>query len=197
VTESIPVAGAVIPLHTLADPLVVEADPESEATRCFKNIARFVFRLVQEIHWSGRDDTVSVRVVGDAPWCHVIAMNVGALLASLLDVAVESSPLARTGFDIGVGDPKGDLSPRDRLWLVASDRLASDVAMRRFDLSIGTVDPSTTADRDDEPVDLGLVMVPQGRTPELPPDASRYVDVAAVIIDAPTPDHPEALRLDR
>ena len=138
-----------------------------------------------------------VRVVGDAPSNHVIAMNVGALLASLLDVAVESTPLTRAGFDVAVEDPADDLSPRDRLWLVASDRLSSDAAVRRFDLAIGMVDRSTAADRDDEPVDLGLVTVVHGRAPEVPPDAGRYIDVAAVIIDAPTPDHPERLRLGR
>jgi hypothetical protein len=190
VTTSIPVAGSLVDIDPGADPLVVEAQPDSEATRCFKNIARYVYRLVQDIRWAGGEHTVTVEVVGDGDMAPTIAMNVGALVAPLLDVAVESSALARLGFDVDADDgTASELSPRDRLWLVEPTMARSHPADRRFDLTIATTPAASHAG----PVDLTLVTVEHGRAAVTLPADRRYDEVAAVIVGAPGSDHPESI----
>jgi hypothetical protein len=175
----------------MADPLFVEAQPDSEATRCLKNIARYVYRLVQDIRWAGGEHTVSVEIVGDDAMAPTIAMNLGALVAPLLDVAVESSPLARRGFDVRTDDGSAsELSPRDRLWLVEPPMPRSNPVDRRFDLTIATTPVVASNARS---VDLTLVTVEHGRAAVALPADRRYDEIAAVIVGAPGPDHPESI----
>lgn len=197
VTASIPVAGSLVSIDPRDDPLFVEAHPDSEATRCFKNIARYVYRIVQDIRWAGEEHTVSVEIVGDDAMAHTIAMNVGALVAPLLDVALESSALTRRGFDIAADDETAsELTPRDRLWLMEPPMPRSGSADRRFDLTIATRAGVDTAGGPPRSVDLGLVTVGHGRRIAAFPTDGRYDEVAAIIIDAPGPDHAGSIPVD-
>jgi len=196
-TASIPVAGSLVSIDPRDDPLVVEAHPDSEVTRCFKNIARYVYRIVQDIRWAGEEHTVSVEIVGDDAMAHTIAMNVGALVAPLLDVAIESSAMARRGFDVAPEDESAsELTPRDRLWLVEPPMPRADSADRRFDLTIATTASADTAGGLPRSVDLGLVTVEHRRGLASLPTEGRYDEIAAVVVDAPGPDHPASIPVD-
>lgn len=196
-TDLIEVAGAILPVAGYPHPLVVEADPESEATRSFKNVARFVYRFVQDARWSGDHGAVSIRVRGDGREAAAVAANVGVLLASLVDVAVEADPFALVAFDLSasseprpddhrVTDPTSHLeNPRDGLWLVPRQELDSDPVVERFDLTLGR-----STERRDDRTDLMLVAVAHATTLMSRPRGPGAVEFAAVLIDAPSPDHP-------
>ena len=84
----IPVA-AVVPAHAEGeDPVVVEADPQGSATRAMKSVARWVFRLVQELRWGGREGAVVVAVAGDTSAPPPIGVNLALLVSPLLTAAV-------------------------------------------------------------------------------------------------------------
>jgi hypothetical protein len=186
-TESIPVAGAVVSLDGFRDPLVVEIAPESEATRGFKNVARHVFRFVQEVRWAG-GGAVVVGVAGDEAKSGAIAMNVGLLLTPLLDVAIEPTERAIATFEVDAVDTTDHPTPRDRLWLVPRQDLLANSRNRFGLVLVGANAPSTEA------IDLLLVVVPHGSA-AAPPPVPDTTEIAAVIVDAPDTDHPEFLPL--
>ena len=187
--ESISVAGAVVSLDEFRDPLVVEIAPESAATRGFKNIARHVFRFVQDVQWSG-GGAVVVGVAGDESVIDAVALNVGVLLSPLLDVAIEPTDRTIATFEVDATAVGDHPSPRDRLWLVPRDVLLSEERDRFALVMVSTRAPAT------EPLDLLLLAVPHGSdvaAPSVPPTT----EIAAVIVDAPDTDHPEYLPLAR
>lgn len=186
-SDTIPVAGAIGALVD-ADLLVVEAEPESELTRSLKGIARHVYRFVQDVRWSGSEHAVAVRIVGDPRHGRPIGVNVGVLLAPLLDVALESDPAVASAFETGDAGPDAIdryPSPRDGIWLVPRKDLGSGSVTERFGLTIGWADSSAIA-----VADLVLITVPAGSVAAPVPDAELVTEFAAVIVDAPTTDHP-------
>ncbi|HSJ70769.1 MAG TPA: hypothetical protein VLA29_03875 [Acidimicrobiia bacterium] len=188
----IPIAGAILTIPPDIDPLVVEADPDGERARCFKNVARHVFRFVQEINWTSSGRAVTVAVVGESRSAATVTVNVGVLLAPLLDVGVIAGSAIDeiTGM---LGHPKteadsfaGDLvSPRDRMWIVPGSAFSNDEVMSRFDLAIGPVGGSAIANG----IDLALVVVRHGDGISTISRDDPMTELAAVLVDAPSADH--------
>jgi hypothetical protein len=189
----IPIAGAILTIPPDIDPLVVEADPDGERARGFKNVARHVFRFVQEINWtssSGRAATVAV--VGDGRAAATVAVNVGVLLAPLLDVAVMAGSAIdevtrMLGSHTMEPDPRigGFASPRDRMWIVPGTGFSDDEVTSRFDLAMGPVGGGAVANG----IDLALVVVRHG---DVVPDTARddpMTELAVVLVDAPSVEH--------
>ncbi len=185
----IPIAGAILTIPPDTDPLVVEAEPEGERTRGFKSVARHVFRFIQEVNWTSPDRAVRVAVVGDGPNATTIAVNVGVLLAPLLDVGVIAGSAIDDITDmlgmsaIEAGLPAGDFaSPRDRMWIVPGTGFSDDDVISRFDLAIGPVGGGPVASG----IDLALVVVRHGdAAPEIELE-DPTTELAAVLTDAPS-----------
>lgn len=183
-----PVAGSLVPLDASRHRLVVESAPESEATRGFKNVARYVFRFVQAEQWSGAGGAITVRVVGEADVAATISMNVGLLLAPLLDVAIERSAITESALDVAVDDDAEYPNPRHRVWLVPREAMVSEAD--RFGLAIGPADPDDLAG-----AHLALVLAAHGAPIADPPASDPETEIAVVLVDAPSIDHPTDLRI--
>jgi hypothetical protein len=189
--RSIPVAGAIVERSADGDPLVVEAEPASEVTRCLKNVARFAFRVVQELRWSGHEGPVRVAVAGDGPSAAIVAPNVATLLAPLLTVCVVEdagmpSPSMAFGVDpvtVSAIDPP---SPRDRIWLVPAGAPADRVEWERYDLVIGRQE-ELAANR---VPDLCLIVV-SAADPRVSGSWLEAPDVGLILDGSPDADHPE------
>lgn len=194
----IPIAGAILTIPPEVDPLVVEADPEGERARCFKNVARHVFRFVQEVDGTSSGRAVTVAVVGEGPAAATVTVNVGVLLAPLLDVGVIAGSaideitgiLGRPSMEAGTR--AGDhASPRDRMWVVPGTRFSDLEVITRFDLAIGPVSGEAVANG----IDLALVVVRHG---DAVPDTScddPMTELAVVLVDAPSADHAPSITM--
>ena len=190
--RSIPVAGAIIEHPDDADPLVVEADPVSEVTRCLKNVARFVFRTTQELGWSGHEGAVHVAVAGDGSSAALVAPNVAALLAPLLTVCVLEDdgtppPSVAFGIDPATVTATDIPSPRDRIWVAPAGTPTGDLAPR-YDLVIGR----HGAHAPDRVPDLCLIVV-SASGPRVSESWLEAPDIAAVLAGSPSADHPESI----
>ncbi len=194
----IPIAGAVLTIPADIDPLVVEADPDGERSRCFKNIARHVFRLVQEVTWTSPGRAVTVVVVGDDHAATTIAVNVSVLLAPLLDVGViAGSAIDEIAGMLGMSATEADrrsggyASPRDRMWIVPGTGFSDDEVTSRFDLAIGPVGGRAVTDG----IHLALVVVHHGDVVPHVALEDPTTELAAVLVDSPSADHAPSITM--
>ncbi len=191
--RSIPVAGAIIEHPDDGDPLVVEADPVSEVTRCLKNVARFVFRMTQELRWSGHEGAVRIAVAGDGSSAALVAPNVAALLAPLLTVCVLDdagipSPSIAFGIDPATVTATDPPSPRDQIWVARAGSATDQLAWDRYDLVIGRQEVLTT----DRVPDLCLIVVSVS-DPQVSESWLEAPDIAVILTGSPSADHPESI----
>ena len=189
--RSIPVAGAIIEHPHDDDPLVVEAEPGSEVTRCVKNIARFVFRVTQELRWSGHEGPVRVAVAGDGRSAALVAPNVAALLAPLLTVCVldddgTPSPSMAFGIDPATVTATEPPSPRDRIWVADAGTPIDQLTWDRYELVIGRHEVLTTR----RVPDLCLITVSASGL-RISGSWLEATDVAVILTGSPSADHPE------
>ena len=189
--RSIPVAGAIVEHADGGDPLVVEADPVSEVTRCLKNVARFVFRMTQELRWSGHEGAVRIGVAGDEPSAALVAPNVAVLLAPLLTVCVVDdggtvSPAMAFGIDPETVTATDPPSPRDRIWVARAGTSTDQRAWDRYELVIGRHE-ALMAHR---VADLCLIAV-SASDPRVSESWLEAPDVAVILTGSPSADHPE------
>lgn len=180
VADTIPVAGAIV-VAPGDELLVVEALPDSEAARSYKDVARHVYRFVQEVQWSGSGRAAAVRIVGEEHEQQAIAANVGLLLAPLADVAIASTPDVRVAFDLEDQPDVGEdhPTPRDKVWLVPAELLGTDEVSSRFGITFGpALGPGHAPD-------LVLIVMPADADEVVLPPADDLTEFAAVLVDAP------------
>lgn len=188
-STTVPVAGAIVSLDPGRDRLVVESAPESEATRGFKNVARYVFRFVQAEQWSGDGGAVSVAVLGEPEVAGAVASNVGLLLAPLLDIALGSSTITEAMLEVDRHEGLEYPNPRHGIWLVPAHELGERSVVDRFGLTISAAGVGVSD------VDLALLLVPHGSAAPRRQAAAPESEVAVVLLDAPSADHPETMTL--
>jgi hypothetical protein len=185
----IPIAGAILTIPPDIDPLVVESEPDGERTRGFKGVARHVFRFVQEVEWTSSGRAVTVAVIGDGPIATTIVVNVGVLLAPLLDVGL----IAGSAIDeitemlgrpmIEAGSRASDFaSPRDRMWVVPGTGFSHEDVISRFNLAIGPVSGLAIASG----IDLALVVVRHGDAVPETALEDPMTELGVVLVDAPS-----------
>lgn len=188
-SDSIPVAGVLVTPSDQDELLVVEAEPESEATRAHKGIARHVYRFAQEVQWAGSERAVAVRIQGDGLVAASLAVNLALLLAPLLDIAIEAVPEIEAAFAAELDD-RDPPSPRDRLWLVGGDELGGLEAAERYDMTIGVAESAGLVG-----ADLVLVIVEGSAARVRVPDVDPLTEVAAVILGPLHGDPPHQLEV--
>ena len=191
----IPVAGSLPRIDANDDPMVVEADPEGAATRSIKDVARYVYRLIQEFEWAGHTGAVVVGVVGGSRSSAPIGPNVALLLAPLVRTAIGDQAGATSASVLLDADrypaPDGAegtdafVSPRDRVWIVPDRLLHLRENRDLFELVI--LEAAHDAPLDD--VDVLLAVTSSDEAPVVPSSVREDAEVAAVLVGGPR-EHP-------
>ena len=188
-----PIAASLSSVPDGEDPVVVEADPEGDVTRSVKDLARYVYRFIQEVRWAGHEGVVSVGVTGDPGDTPPIGVNLGLLLSPLVTTGLGERAGRESAFEL-LDATRPELTsqptlgalpnPRDRVWIVPGPHDRDPSVWGLFELYILEI---TQADQD-LPVDLLLVLREAGaggqkgggeQRVELPVTAD---DVAVVLI---------------
>ena len=191
----IPVAGSLPRTDAHVDPLVVEADPEGAATRSVKDVARHVYRLIQEFDWAGHEGAVVVGVSGGTKSSIPIGPNVALLLAPLVRTAIgeragamsadELLDAARYPIREHAEGIDAFVSPRDRVWIVPDASLRDPGTRNLFELVILEGPP----DRPLDDVDVLLAVTAYDELPAIPPGLREDAELAAVLVGGPE-EHP-------
>ena len=161
-----PIAASLRSVPAGEDPVVVEADPEGDATRSVKDLARYVYRFIQEIRWAGHEGVVSVGVAGDPGETPPIGINLGLLLSPLVTTGLGERTGRESAFGL-LGAPRPELSrqptldalpsPRDRVWIVPAPYDRDRAVWGLFELYILEVTP------EDQGMEVDLLLVHEER----------------------------------
>ncbi|MDJ0790639.1 MAG: hypothetical protein QNJ71_01965 [Acidimicrobiia bacterium] len=177
-----PIAASLRSVPAGDDPVVVEADPEGDATRSVKDLARYVYRFIQEVRWAGHEGVVSVGVAGDQGDTPPIGVNLGLLLSPLVTTGLGERTGGKSAFDL-LGARRPELSgrpsldalpsPRDRVWIVPAPYDRDPSVWELFELYILEVTP------EDQGMKVDLLLV-HGE-----PAAGRQADGGATSVELP------------